>query len=235
MFLDQTPNSALLGFLRAKITGTRDGTKELCARNSVQFSQGQKPSHPSGSTPVVPEMHKEEQQATGGPASLGATSEERAHPQLINGCDASADSIAKADPGKSAPNDSIPHQQGMDEGTINYVLGHIFAGTNPSVLVDKTKSAGYGLKTSHTNLATNEESRFDEISKKINLEDLSDLMKYTRSTFFTLESPQDKPISVSDESEEVDTEKHKDTHATSHDVPNDTSVPHPPFSKSAQL
>ncbi|GKD88465.1 hypothetical protein Tco_1363972 [Tanacetum coccineum] len=106
------------------------------------------------------------------------------------GCDASTDSTAEVDPGKSAPNDSIPSQQGMDEGTKNYSIDHIFAGTNPSVLVDKTKYARDGLKTAHTDL---------------------------------------------DESEEVETKKDEDTHATSHDVPKDTSVPHPPSLKSAQI
>ncbi|GKG38144.1 hypothetical protein Tco_0457367, partial [Tanacetum coccineum] len=78
---------------------------------------------------------------------------------------------------------------GMDEGTLYYLLDHIFAGTNPSVLVDQTKSAGDGLKTDHTDLGTNEVSRPDEISKKIKLEDLSDLMKDTRSAFYTHDSP----------------------------------------------
>ncbi|GKD97862.1 hypothetical protein Tco_1381759, partial [Tanacetum coccineum] len=36
-------------------------------------------------------------------------------------------------------------------------------------------------------------------------------------------------------SEELETEKDKDTHATSHDVPKDTSAPHPPSPKSAQI
>nr|GEW40812.1 retrovirus-related Pol polyprotein from transposon TNT 1-94 [Tanacetum cinerariifolium] len=40
------------------------------------------PSHPSPPTRVVSDMHKEAQQATGGPTYLGATSEEGAHPQL---------------------------------------------------------------------------------------------------------------------------------------------------------
>ncbi|GKA71940.1 hypothetical protein Tco_0778156 [Tanacetum coccineum] len=139
------------------------------------------------------------------------------HSKSASGCDASADSTAKADPLKSAPNDSILHQQGMDEGTKNYAPGHIFAGTNLSILVDQTKSTGDGLKTVHTNLAINEESRSDEISKKIKLEDLSDLRKDIISAFFTLESLQYEHIIVSDESEEVDTKKDKDTHATSHD------------------
>ncbi|GJV05372.1 hypothetical protein Tco_1338941 [Tanacetum coccineum] len=189
------------------------------------------PSHPSGSTHVVPEMHKEELQEAGGSTSLGATSEDRAHPQLSSGCDASTDSIAEADPGKYASNNSLPPQQGMDKGTKYYAPGHIFAGTNPSVFVDQTTSVGDGLKTAHTNLGTNEESRSDELSKKIKLEDLSDLIKDTRSAFFTPDSPQDEPIIVSDKSEEVETKKDEDTH----DVLEDTSVPHPPSPKSTQI
>ncbi|GJZ09734.1 hypothetical protein Tco_0544017 [Tanacetum coccineum] len=89
------------------------------------------PSHHSPPTPVVGEMHKEAQQAAGGPTSLGDTSEDRAHPQLssdrtksagdglktstsfilhsesASGHDALADSTAEVDPGLSAPNDSI--------------------------------------------------------------------------------------------------------------------------------
>ncbi|GKB95664.1 hypothetical protein Tco_0981801 [Tanacetum coccineum] len=90
--------------------------------------------------------HKEAQRAAGGPTSLGATSEERAHPQLSSG-------------------------------------------SNPSVLVDKTKSARDGLKTANTDSGTNEESRADDISKKINLEDLSEFLKDTRSAFFNPDSP----------------------------------------------
>ncbi|GJR19676.1 RNA-directed DNA polymerase, eukaryota [Tanacetum coccineum] len=116
-------------------------------------------------------------QAAGGPTSLGATSEEGAHPQLSSGHDASANSIAEANPGLSALNDSIPSQQGI-----------------------------------------NKESNADEISKKIKLEDLSDLLKDIISAFFTPDSPQDEPIIVSDESEEEEeVAKDKDTHASSHD------------------
>ncbi|GKF72431.1 hypothetical protein Tco_0208545, partial [Tanacetum coccineum] len=65
------------------------------------------PSHPLPPTPVVGEMHKEAQQAAGGPTFLGATSEEGAHPQLSSGHDASTDPTAEANPGISAPKDSI--------------------------------------------------------------------------------------------------------------------------------
>ncbi|GJY97186.1 hypothetical protein Tco_0514096 [Tanacetum coccineum] len=64
------------------------------------------------------------------------------------------------------------------------------SGTNPSVLVDKTKSAGNGLKATHTD---------------------------------------------SDESGEEETKKDKETHTTSYDVPEDTSVPHPSSPKSDQI
>ncbi|GJS17812.1 hypothetical protein Tco_0412284 [Tanacetum coccineum] len=74
-------------------------------------------------------------------------------------------------------------------------------------------------------------SSYDEILKKIKLEDLLGLMKDTRSTFFTPDSPQDEPIIVSNESEEEETEKHEDTHDTSHDVPEDNH----PSPKSAQI
>ncbi|GKB62849.1 hypothetical protein Tco_0919035 [Tanacetum coccineum] len=143
--------------------------------------QGKKPKPPSPSTPVVGEMHKEAQQAAGGPTSLGAT------------------------------------------------------GTNLSVHVDETISAGDGLKTAHTDSGTNEESRADEISKKIKLEDLSDLMKDTRSAFFTLDSPHNEPIIILDESEEEETKKDEETHTTSHDVLKDTSVQHPPSPKLSQI
>ncbi|GKF52901.1 hypothetical protein Tco_0159811, partial [Tanacetum coccineum] len=190
---------------KTEASKSKTGQSEKETQSSSAMDKS--PSHHLPPIPIVGEMHKEAQQATGGPTSLGATSEEGAHPQLsssASGHDASADSTAKADAGNSAPNDSIPSQQ------------------------DQTKSAGDGLKISHTKSGTNEESRADEISKKIKLEDLSDLLKDTRSTFFALDFPQDEPIIVLDESEEEETEKDEDTHATSHNIPEDTSVLHPP-------
>ncbi|GJY05290.1 hypothetical protein Tco_0371230 [Tanacetum coccineum] len=124
----------------------------------------------------------------------------------------------------------------MDEGTKNYSFDHIFAGSNPNILVDKTKSAGDGLKTAHTDSGAIDESRANDISLKVKLEDLSEMLKDTRSAFFTPDSPPDKPIIVSDESEEEEkVVKDKDTKATSHDVPTNTSVPPPPSPKSAQI
>ncbi|GJW26535.1 hypothetical protein Tco_0040346 [Tanacetum coccineum] len=68
----------------------------------------------------------------------------------------------------------------------------------------------------------NEESRADDISKKIKLEDLPDLLKDTRSAFFTPDSPQDEPIIVSNKSEEEEeVAKDRDTHASSHESQKD--------------
>ncbi|GKC86012.1 hypothetical protein Tco_1141729, partial [Tanacetum coccineum] len=110
-------------------------------------------SHPSVSTPVDTEMHKEDLQAPGNPTSLGVPSEEGANPQLNSGCDVSTDSTAEFDPGLSAPNDSMPHQQG-----------------------------------------TNKELGADTTSTKIKLEDRSQFMHDTRSTFLASDSPTDEPI-----------------------------------------
>ncbi|GKD56779.1 hypothetical protein Tco_1290166 [Tanacetum coccineum] len=131
-------------------------------------------SQTSASTIVVAERHKEYQQATGDPNSLGVISEEGAHPQLSSGMstfvniepvfltsyifhsesasgnDASADFTAEAVPEISAPNAYVPHQQGPNEGSKNYTLDHTFAGTNSSVIVDKNKSVRDGSQTAHT-------------------------------------------------------------------------------------
>ncbi|GKD95011.1 hypothetical protein Tco_1374848 [Tanacetum coccineum] len=110
------------------------------------------------------------------------------------------------------------------------------SGSNLNVLVDKTKSAGDGLKTAHIDSGVNEASRADDILLKVKLEDLSDILKDTRFAFFTLDSPPDKPITVSYKSEkEEEVSNDKDTDATSHDVPEDTLLPPPPSPKSAQI
>ncbi|GJU95293.1 hypothetical protein Tco_1320049, partial [Tanacetum coccineum] len=107
------------------------------------------------------------------------------------------------------------------------------ASTDSTTKVDPGLSALNDSITSQQ--GTNEDFRADEISKKIKLEDLSNLLKDTRSAFFTPDSPQDEPIIVLDESEEEEVSKDKDTHESSHDVPKDTSTPHPPSPKSAQI
>ncbi|GKC08126.1 hypothetical protein Tco_0999736, partial [Tanacetum coccineum] len=116
------------------------------------------------------ELHKEVQQAAGGPTSLGVTSEERDHPQLSSG---------------------------PDKGSKNYTPDHTFAGTNPSVLVDKTKSAGDGSQTADT---------------------VSGSKVDTRSAFM---DDGDESFITSEESSEEHTKRNKDTHAE----PKITSIP----------
>nr|GEV42845.1 putative reverse transcriptase domain-containing protein [Tanacetum cinerariifolium] len=108
-------------------------------------SQGAKPRaktrHKKPVTSFKQTLVSIKEQATGGTTSLGVTSKERANPQI------SSDFTAKADPGLSAPNNFIPLQQGMDEGTKNTSYDHIFAGTDSYVLADQTKSVSKGLET----------------------------------------------------------------------------------------
>ncbi|GKA40991.1 retrovirus-related pol polyprotein from transposon TNT 1-94 [Tanacetum coccineum] len=106
-------------------------------------------SHPSPPTPVVGEMHKEAQQAAGGPTSLGERSLPSAH--LYQ------DMMLQ----------QIPQ--------LKLILKYPLLSSNPNVLVDKTKSAGDGLKTAHTNSGAIDESRADDISLKVKLEDLSEI------------------------------------------------------------
>nr|GEY03932.1 uncharacterized mitochondrial protein AtMg00810-like [Tanacetum cinerariifolium] len=143
--------------------------------------------HPLPPTPMVGEMHKEAQQAAGGPTSLGATREEVAHPQLSSRM--STFIIIK--PVYSA---SFICTLSLHKGTKNYSFDHIFVGSNLSVLVDKTKSAIDGLKTAHIDSGANKESRADDISLKVKLEDLSDILKDTRFAFFIPDSSPDEPM-----------------------------------------
>nr|GEV76269.1 retrovirus-related Pol polyprotein from transposon TNT 1-94 [Tanacetum cinerariifolium] len=145
---------------KSRTEASKSQTGQSKIKTQSSSAKDNSPSHPSPPTPMVGEMHKEAQQAVGGLTSLRATSKERAHPQL------SSDSTAKADPGPSAPNDSIPPQQ-----------------------------------------STSKELGADEISKKVKLEDLADLLKDTRSAFFTPDSPPDEPINVLDESDQEESQK----------------------------
>ncbi|GJZ38729.1 hypothetical protein Tco_0585292 [Tanacetum coccineum] len=147
-------------------------------------------SQPPASTPMDVGMHKEDQQAAGGLTSLGVTR-----------CDASADSTVEVDLGKSDPNDSIPQQQGMDEGTQNNSFDQLFIGTNPNVLTDKIQSI------EEPSLGGDEFTCSDEISKKIKLEDLSKLVQNVKADFMDLDSLEDDHIIMMDESEEDEEEK----------------------------
>ncbi|GJT82903.1 hypothetical protein Tco_1057245 [Tanacetum coccineum] len=226
---------------------TRSKTGHPVKETQSSSAMGSNPSQPSAPTPVIVELHKEDQQATSGPTSLRVTSEDGTHPQLSSGMsafihikpnysastiihsesasehDVSASSKTGANSGLSASKDSIPQTTGNDEGPNKLSLDHIFAGTNPHVLVEKTKSTSEGLETVLTppttrkgasNIAKNIEEEFntslylsssDDALKDIKLEDLSKLVH----------------------AKKVQTEEPKET--------TDASAPHPPSLKSIQI
>nr|GEU48190.1 retrovirus-related Pol polyprotein from transposon TNT 1-94 [Tanacetum cinerariifolium] len=167
------------------------------------------------STPVVAEMHKEDQQATGGPTSLGFTSEARANPQLSSGNNASAVFVTEADHRKFAPSDFIPQQQGMNERTKNTSYDHLFAGKRDNSIARQVEE--------------------DEASRTIKLEDLAKLVSSVQPSFKDLDSPEDDHIIVVDDSDE-DEEADK-AHATTNAETNDASVPKSssPSSKPTEL
>ncbi|GKE14326.1 hypothetical protein Tco_1421903 [Tanacetum coccineum] len=202
-------------------------------RKESSLAMDLNPSQPLVSTLVDTGMHKEDQHATGGSTSLGVTSEVRANPQLSSGMsafnlnepiysasfilysestsgnDASTVSITEADPGKSAPSDFVPQQQGMNEGTKNTSYDHLFAGIDPHVLADKTQSISEGLEIVLTQPTTGKwassiarQVEEDETSRTIKLEDLKKLVSSVQPSFKDLDSPEDDPIIVVDDSDE---------------------------------
>ncbi|GKE22769.1 hypothetical protein Tco_1434281 [Tanacetum coccineum] len=147
------------------------------------------------------------------------TSEARANPQLSSaGNDASAVSTAEADPGNSAPSDFVPQQQGINEGTKNTSYDHLFAGTDPHVLADQTKSVSKGLDTvlpqPLTGKGANSIARQveeEEASNTIKLEDLAKLLSNVQPSFKDLDSPEDDHVIIIEES---DKDKNDEIHAT---------------------
>nr|GFC08643.1 hypothetical protein [Tanacetum cinerariifolium] len=163
------------------------------SQTEKKVSKGIKPGAKDGHKKQLNSFKQAPMSSTGGPTSLGVTSEEGAHPQVSSGMsafsnlkpiystsviihyesasgyEALADSTAEANPKISAPNDSLPPQQGKDEGTKNYSLDHMVADTDPNVLANKTKSVSDGLETIFTTPKTinvtkpSEEIKFREI------------------------------------------------------------------------
>ncbi|GJS76363.1 hypothetical protein Tco_0726244 [Tanacetum coccineum] len=151
-------------------------------------------SQPLVSTPVDTRMHKEDQQATGGPTSLGVTNEARANPQLSSG---------------------------MDEGTKNTSFDHISAITDPHVLTDQTKSISEGLETVLTQPITRKGSnsiarqiKEEKASSTIKLEDLAKLVSNVLPSFKDLDSPEDDPVIIVDDSDKDEKMEKDEVHPT---------------------
>ncbi|GJX96491.1 hypothetical protein Tco_0352289 [Tanacetum coccineum] len=152
------------------------------------------------------------------------------HPKSASGNDALVVFTAEADLGKYAPSDFIPQQQGMNEGTKNTSYDYLFIGTDPHVLADKTHSVSEGLETVLTQPITGKGASFiarqvkeDEAPRIIKLEDLAKLVSSVQLSFKDLDSPEDDPIIVVDDSDE-DEESDK-VHATTNAETEDASVP----------
>ncbi|GKA87031.1 hypothetical protein Tco_0808742 [Tanacetum coccineum] len=107
----------------------------------------------------------------------------------------------------------------MDKGTKNTSYDHIFAGTNPHVLADQTKSVSEGLETVLTQPTTEKEASSTTIhgdkegaSSIIKLEDLAKLVSQIQPCFKDLDSPEDDPVIIIDESDKDEPNaKTKDT------------------------
>nr|GEW81936.1 hypothetical protein [Tanacetum cinerariifolium] len=187
------------------------------------------PSQPPATTHVVAEMHKEVQQAVGGPTYLGVTSEGGANPQLISNL--------------------ISQTTCNDEGPNKLSLDHISAGTNPYVLVEQTHSTSKGLETDLTQPTTEKgaskiaQATEEEITKSLNLsssyenqkeiklEDLSKLVKNVHINFMDMDFRINLVIIINASEEEEDEE----VHATKIPDTEDTSDPKLPSPRSIQL
>ncbi|GJS48768.1 hypothetical protein Tco_0598889 [Tanacetum coccineum] len=207
---------------RSSKAPTSSKTGHLKIKKESSLAMDSNPSQTSASTLVVPEMHKEDQQATSGPTSLGVTSEARANPHLsssmsafnlnepnlnepiystsfiiysesASGNDASEVSIAEADPRNSALSDFVPQQQ------------------------DQTKSVSEGLETVLTQPITGKGASSvakqikEETSSIIKLEDLAKLVSHVQPSFKDLDSPKDDHVIVMDDSDE---DEEDEVHAT---------------------
>ncbi|GJT97825.1 hypothetical protein Tco_1093343 [Tanacetum coccineum] len=175
------------------------------------------------STPMDTGIHKEDQQATGGPTSLGVTSEARGNPQLSSGMsafnlnepiysasfiiysesasgnDASAASTAEDDPGNSAPSDFT--KPNMLVKGLETVLTQPITGKRGSSVASQIK---------------------EETSNTIKLEDLAKLVSHVQPSFKYLDSPEDDLVIVVDDSNE---DEEDEVHATENVETEYTSVP----------
>ncbi|GKE07959.1 hypothetical protein Tco_1411510 [Tanacetum coccineum] len=176
----------------------------------------------SSSTIVDPGMHKEDQQATGGPTSLGVTSEERANPQLSSGMSAFnlnepiysasfiihsesssgnyalAVSIVEADLRNFAPSDFVPQQQeqtkSISEG-LDTVLAQALTGKGASLIARQVNK--------------------EEASRTIKLEDLAKMVSNVQPSFKDLDSPEDDRVIIVESDAEEDDGIHTETEDTS--------------------
>ncbi|GKB84303.1 hypothetical protein Tco_0956575 [Tanacetum coccineum] len=126
----------------------------------------------------------------------------------------------------------------MNEGTKNTSHDHLFAGTNPHVLADQTKSVSEGLETVLTQPITGKGASSvarqikEETSSIIKLEDLAKLVSHVQPSFKDLDSPEDDPVIVVDDTNE---DEKDEIHATTNDETENTLVLKSLSPKSSQI
>ncbi|GJR86173.1 hypothetical protein Tco_0210184 [Tanacetum coccineum] len=136
------------------------------------------------------------------------------HFESASGNDASAASTVEADPRNSAPS------------------------TDPYVLIEKTKSVSEGLETVLTQPITGKGASSvasqieEETSSTIKLEDLAKLVSHVQPSFKDLDSPEDDPVIVVNDSDE---DEDDEVHATENVETEDTSVPKSSSPRSSQV
>nr|GEZ30382.1 hypothetical protein [Tanacetum cinerariifolium] len=152
-------------------------------------------------------------------------SSKEATKEFASGNDVSVVSTTETDPGKSAPSDFVPLQQGMNKGTENTSYDYLFAGTDLHALIDQTKSIGDRLETILTQPKTRKGASFiaiqveeEEASITIKLEDLTKLVSNVQPSFKDLDSHEDDHVIVVDDSD-------KDEEVEVHTTTEDTSIP----------
>ncbi|GJT77052.1 putative reverse transcriptase domain-containing protein [Tanacetum coccineum] len=121
------------------------------------------------------------------------------HSESTSGNDASTYSIAEADLGIFAPNDSFPLQQGQDEGSKIYSHDHINGGTDLNVLAEQTKSVSDGLDIVLTEPKIGpgaEEISSEDILNEVKLEDLAKLVPNVKVNSMNPDSPEDDHVIV---------------------------------------
>nr|GEU34110.1 hypothetical protein [Tanacetum cinerariifolium] len=230
---DVVSKEAIKGRSSKEPTGSKTGHSKK--RKDSSLAMDSNLSQPSVSTTVDLRMHKEDQQRIGGPTSLEVTSEARAnrqlssgmsafnlnepiytssfiiHPESALGDDASAVSIAKADLGNSAPSDFVPQQQGINEGTKNTSYDYLFAGKGSNSIDRHVEE--------------------EEAFRTIKLEDLAKLVSNVQPSFKDLDSPEDYPVIIIEES----CKEENKIHATENVETEDTSVPKSSSPKSSLI
>ncbi|GKC98726.1 hypothetical protein Tco_1169001, partial [Tanacetum coccineum] len=171
-------------------------------RKESSSAMDSNPNQPPVSTTVDLRMHKEVQQATSSPTSLRVTSEAGANPRLSSGM--------------STSNLNIPIY------SSSFIV-HSESASGYDASADSTAEADPGISAPRNEASSiAKQVKEEEASSTIKLEDLVKLVSYVQPSFKDLDSPEDDPVIVVDDSDE---DEDDEVHATKNVKTEDTSVP----------